>query len=93
MEMIKELFSELMTLVVDVCQLAIPESEMGQGVVIGLLVMPAYRMAKKVPLLRSVAALAERGVERLYGMTIGWALSKLKSGSAKAKDAIDSALK
>lgn len=93
MEMIKEVFGELWVLLGDLVQLAWPEDPMLIGFIMGLLLRPAYSLVKKVPLVKSVAALGERAVARGWALTGGWLVAKVRGAMGKAKDAVDGTLK
>ena len=93
MEMMKEIFGELWVLLGDVVQLAWPEDPMLIGFIMGLLLRPAYRLMKSIPLIKSVVALGERAAVRGWDLTGGWLIAKVKGLMGKAKDRVDGALK
>ena len=93
MEMMKEIFGELWVLLGDVVQLAWPEDPLLVGFLMGFLLRPAYQLAKKIPLLKSVVALGERAAVRGWDLTGGWLIAKAKGLMGKAKDRVDGALK
>jgi len=93
MDMIKELLSELFRLLEAAAQLMLPEDPMLQGMVLGLLIMPAYRLLRKLPLIRSVVGLGERAVCWVWDRSGGKLLSMGRAGAAKMRGFLDGLLK
>jgi hypothetical protein len=93
MDMILELVREGWAVVVSSAEFLMPADPRLQGLVAGLLAVPAYKLLRKVPLIKSVIGLGERAVQKAWSLTGGKLISLVKAGAAKLRGRIDGSLK